>query len=400
MKLLFVADGRSPIALNWITYFISRGDEVHLATTFSCKAVEGLASQTIIPVAFSSASGPATSAPGRAAGGARAIKLRSTIRHWVGPLTIPSAARQLTKLVEHIRPDLVHAMRIPYEGMLAAASDPGVPLLVSIWGNDFTLHAPASPLMQHWTRRVLRRADALQTDCRRDLHLAHALGFPDTRPELVVPGNGGIRPEIFRPQRESELPSGRVAAFCHDISPETPVIVNPRGFRAYVRNDTFFRAVPLIRERHPSAVFLCPSMAGESEAEGWIRRVQAGEAVRLLPSLAPEEMAQVYHRSMISVSVSEHDGTPNTLLEAMACDCFPVAGDLDSIGEWIQDGVNGSLVNPSSPEDLAGAVVAAIEGDESRKRALQQNRELIRDRAAQPQVMKKITAFYELILAS
>jgi len=36
MRLLYVADGRSPIALNWIQHFIIRGYEVHLVSTFSC----------------------------------------------------------------------------------------------------------------------------------------------------------------------------------------------------------------------------------------------------------------------------------------------------------------------------------------------------------------------------
>ena len=31
MRLLFVADGRSPTALNWIRYFSERGDDVFLA---------------------------------------------------------------------------------------------------------------------------------------------------------------------------------------------------------------------------------------------------------------------------------------------------------------------------------------------------------------------------------
>lgn len=398
MKLLFIADGRSPIALNWITHLAAGPDEIHLVSTFPCPAVAGVKSQHVIPVAFSGAGGTGKSAPGGAAGGARAIKLRSAVRHWAGPLTIPSAARRLRSLFEDIRPDVVHAMRIPYEGMLAAAADPSAPLLVSIWGNDFTLHAPASPLMRQWTTRTLKRADALQTDCWRDLRLAHSLGFRDGLPELVVPGNGGIRPDIFHPGKKGKGSAGRVGKLLDRIPADVPVIVNPRGFRAYVRNDTFFRSIPLIREHYPDAAFVCPSMEGESEAEMWVQRVGVDTGVYLLPRLTPEEMAQVYARAMITVSISEHDGTPNTLLEAMACDCYPVAGDLDSIREWIEDGVNGSLVCADSPEDLAGAVIAAIRSDDARERALMHNRSLIQERAAQAEVMKAIRAFYAEIL--
>ncbi len=70
MRLLFVADGRSPIALNWIDYFLQQDDEVHLVSTFPCAADPRLASFTFIPVAFSelkktpSPSGTAALPPG------------------------------------------------------------------------------------------------------------------------------------------------------------------------------------------------------------------------------------------------------------------------------------------------------------------------------------------------
>ncbi len=34
MRLIFVADGRSPIAINWISGFAAAGHEVHLVSTF------------------------------------------------------------------------------------------------------------------------------------------------------------------------------------------------------------------------------------------------------------------------------------------------------------------------------------------------------------------------------
>ncbi|HEY6071998.1 MAG TPA: hypothetical protein VIV15_01060, partial [Anaerolineales bacterium] len=54
MRLLYVADGRSPITMNWLRFFIERGDEVHLVSTFACEPLPGLAGMEILPVAFSS----------------------------------------------------------------------------------------------------------------------------------------------------------------------------------------------------------------------------------------------------------------------------------------------------------------------------------------------------------
>jgi hypothetical protein len=157
MKLLFVADGRSPIALHWIRWWMGHGHEVHLASTFACDPIPGLAGLDIVPVAFSGAkSAPQGGAkPSGGLWGARTLNLRLKIRQWTGPLTISRSAKRLREIITRIQPDLLHAMRIPYEGMLAADAvaslENTIPLLVSIWGNDFTLHAPSSPLMRHYT---------------------------------------------------------------------------------------------------------------------------------------------------------------------------------------------------------------------------------------------------------
>src|SRR3990172_9603325 len=88
MKILFVADGRSPIAQNWIRYFAGweRGDEVYLASTFACQVDFPLKRLEFTPVAFSEVK-KQTSPPGSAS--SRTLGLRTLIRQWFGPLTIP-----------------------------------------------------------------------------------------------------------------------------------------------------------------------------------------------------------------------------------------------------------------------------------------------------------------------
>jgi glycosyltransferase involved in cell wall biosynthesis len=103
----------------------------------------------------------------------------------------------------------------------------------------------------------------------------------------------------------------------------------------------------------------------------------------------------LYKRSQLYVSPSSHDGTPNSLLEAMACGCFPVVGDIESLREWITQGVNGLLVNPTSPQALAGGICRALDAVDLRQRAASYNLSLIEDRAAQGTTLPKIDAFYQ-----
>jgi glycosyltransferase involved in cell wall biosynthesis len=112
------------------------------------------------------------------------------------------------------------------------------------------------------------------------------------------------------------------------------------------------------------------------------------------------EMANLFRRSQISLSITTHDGTPNTLLEALASGCFPIAGDIESIREWITPGENGLLVDPGDASALASAIASAILQPELRKKARGININLVKERGEYRETMKKAEEFYQrLILA-
>jgi hypothetical protein len=96
--------------------------------------------------------------------------------------------------IKELEPDLVHAMRIPFEGIFATKATPAnIPLLISVWGNDFTLHAKKASLTKLMTRQSMLRADALHCDCTRDLHLARELGFDLRNPQSCCRVAAGFR---------------------------------------------------------------------------------------------------------------------------------------------------------------------------------------------------------------
>lgn len=395
MRLLFVVDGRSPIAINWISHFVERGEEVHLVSTFDCQSDFDLASFTYVPVAYSqlkpkedgesnnqSRKGLLWSSP--------FVNVRTSMRRIIAPFTIPRAALQLAEIIDDIQPDLVHAMRIPYEGMLAAealASQPNQRLLVSVWGNDFTLHAGATPWMAKYTRQALERANGLHTDCYRDQRLAYQWGYKPTMPAVVIPGNGGVQLDLFYPPQNA-------------IDERKNTVINPRGFRSYIRNDTFFNAIPKVISEFQEARFICPGMASEAQAIKWTEDLGISPFVELLPQVTRSEMAELFRRSAVSVSPSVHDGTPNTLLEAMACGCFPVAGDIESLQEWIETGVNGILFDPADSGSLADAIVRAFKEPELLQEAAAINITRIEERAEYHSGMERAVEFYQSIIAN
>ena len=110
------------------------------------------------------------------------------------------------------------------------------------------------------TGKVMRRADGVLADVYRDITLAHQWGLSNKKPTLVVPGGGGINLEEI--QATSNLNTDEFY-----LPENAPILINPRGIRAYAQTDTFFKAIPLVLEKYPNAVFLCPVMKGKPEAE-------------------------------------------------------------------------------------------------------------------------------------
>jgi glycosyltransferase involved in cell wall biosynthesis len=312
------------------------------------------------------------------------------LRTFLAPFEIQRKAHRIADLIQDLRPDLVHAMRLPFEALLAAHGVKDRPLLISIWGNDFSLFADRDRRLRQLTASALRRANGIHCDCHRDLQAALSYGFSAAKPARVLPGNGGLKlSDYFGTKRDPEFLRN------FDIPTDRPLVFNPRGLRAYVQNETFFRAIPRVLSAIPDAFFVAVGMRDNPIAERWLLRSGAERSVRLLPMLMRKELATLFASSQVSVSPSTHDGTPNTLLEAMASGCFPVAGDLPSLREWIEDGENGLLCDARSPESLAECIVRALRDPDLRSRAAVRNRGLIAERADYSQVMLAAEDLYQ-----
>ena len=193
--------------------------------------------------------------------------------------------------------------------------------------------------MQKATLRTLERADGLLADAQRDIRLGRQWGFDFDKPNLVVPGSGGLNfVELNRslPEEEKIMDYSQLG--------DRPLIINPRGFRpGSVRNDIFFKAIPHILQRLPDAYFICTAMAGQPEALRWVHRLKIEKKCSAFALYHPaavmgplQKKPPFLYRSAIMTVLQI------VLLEAMACGCFPVVGDIESLREWITPGVKWS----------------------------------------------------------
>ncbi len=222
------------------------------------------------------------------------------------------------------------------------------------------------------------------------MRLAGEWGLRAGTPTTVLPGSGGLDlDKINRSLSQKidlpfQLPEGR------------PIVVNPRGFRpGSVHQDVFFRCLPKVLQEFPNALFICTAMQGQPQAEKWVDAFNLRENVLLLPYLGQQALWQLFSRSLVYVSLSSHDGTPNTFLEAMACGTFPVVGDIESLREWLDHGENGLLVDPTNADAAAMMIKRALREKSLRQHARQKNIRILKERAEVNIVRKKAQSFYK-----
>lgn len=171
----------------------------------------------------------------------------------------------------------------------------------------------------------------------------------------------------------------RLLAEVTGTSPETPRIAIIAQLIERKGHRILFEAIPGILEHHPDAVFLVfgkgpleESLKKRVAAEPWSGQLRfmgfRTDLDRLLPSLD-----LVVHPAFM-------EGMGVSLLQASACGVPIVASKAGGIPEVVDDGVNGFLVEPGNPSDLANRVNELLGDPRLRQQMAQAGRDIALER--------------------
>ncbi len=135
---------------------------------------------------------------------------------------------------------------------------------------------------------------------------------------------------------------------------------------------TLLEAFGIVAKRKPEAKL---RLLGEGPLRSLIIRYMQGkglqENIEVVDSVPYENIDLYLGNSTIFILPSLNEGLPNALLQAMAVGLPIVASKVGGIPEAISDGIDGVLVNPGSPHELANEIINLLE---DRKKALQLGR--------------------------
>jgi len=299
-------------------------------------------------------------------------------------------------IIERLQPDIVHCIRLPLEGYIGGLIGYR-PLALTTWGNDMVYFARKYPLCRWLTRKAMPKVDLYFADNLRDKYIAEVYGFSPSSLTFITPVTGGLKLD--------ELPIGhkdpsvmRAARQKLGISPEANVIISVRGFKFYYSDiESLIRAIPGITSAFPDALFVLKgdtNLPVYSRLKKLARELGVEKHIRFTDRLSAEELTDYFAASDIMASVTTYDGCPISMLEGMAYGMIPVMSLHSPIQEWVTHGENGFLFNPGDPEDIARAIVSALENKDSFEVMRQRNWDLLKERADFYENMKTAEEMY------
>lgn len=297
------------------------------------------------------------------------------------------------RLIAEFRPDVVHGFEAYYNGPATAGAGP-YPKVLSPWGRDIFFDGRSGGLAGWMVRRALRHVDRITCN---DESIAPFLeeryGIAARK---IVPFSWGIDLDVFSGENAPGAESTRER---FRIDPDAPVILSPRKWGHLWGSGRIAEALPEVLKASPRAVavLMGPSPEdGESNAfkmqlENTCNRSQLRW---LKPDQPPETMAALFAMADLFVSVPPADLLAQTVLEGMACGCFPVLSNLKAYSKHAVDGETALLVDHGDAQALASALTAALQNTSLRENASRLNREAMRRDEDASVNMKKMEEVY------
>jgi len=310
IRLLVMADGRSVHTDRWCRYFEEAGYEV---------ALFSLEPKTILS--------PQIFYRGR------------RFTPW-GIIDYALAKRAFLDAVASFKPNIVNPHFVASYGWLASYCT-HCPVVNTAWGSDLLILPQKSFIHHRRVEKALAHAVCCTVD-NKNLFDAAADYMPADKIMMVRMG-------VDRNWFES----------CARVNFETdrPLrIIAPRGLQAVYDPETIVNAVVSLRQRMDFQLTLFGNEPLAGAYQAMIKKMGLESVVTLQTFVSHDAYVNMLADYDIYLSASLSDSTSVALLEAMAAGLIPVVSDIAGNREWIDEGINGFLFTPKSPESSATAL--------------------------------------------
>ena len=285
----------------------------------------------------------------------------------------------IIKTAKKINPNIVHAHYVTSYGFLAAVCKLK-PLILTAWGSDILISSKKSWILRKFIVFAIRHSELVTVVAS---HMREAILNLGVEPTKILHTPFGINTKTFKKIEISKLKNNVIN------------IISTRSLNTLYDQKTLIAAMAILKERGYE-FFL--NIIGDGPLFENLKeltvQLELAENVSFLGFLDQNDLIDKLGHSNIYVSTAISDGDSSSLLEAMACGCFPVATRIPANLYWIKDRQNGLLFSPGDSEGLAKCLEEVFVGRYDLMDISISNRQLIVDKADNKKCYEFIGSIY------
>ncbi len=314
-----------------------------------------------------------------------ATKYNASLTRW------PLWAYWTRQIIQKWQPDILHAHRVSSAGWLGAFSG-FHPLVVSAWGSDLLLHPQKSWIANRLAHFSIKKSDLVTAPSEQLVQKSIEFG---ALPENVHHIFWGVDTNIFFPQ-------GRSVDFAE--ADKFPLqVLSIRAIKPLYNQDKILHAAKSVLKEFPETQFIFLVHNQDpvylDKLENLASSLGISSSIEWKHAITPGiEMADLLQKISLVVSIPDHDGTPVSVLEALACGIPVVASDIPSLEPWIVEGKTGYKVPPKDPAAIANAILKTLRDHQFRQNCRSIAPVVIQTRASHNSQMQRMEDLYWQLL--
>nr|WP_320161336.1 glycosyltransferase family 4 protein [uncultured Methanoregula sp.] len=264
----------------------------------------------------------------------------------------------LKRTIKEKKPDVIFLQTLLYPCYLILLIRNTAPVIITFWNGDVTWWAKWTGIERLLKKQIIiqgvKRAVAITVNSTEALNACIQYGKSAQNIHLIR--YPGVDLSRF-------YPIDKESAKKHIGNDAKKIVFWPRGIAKYLNFDTLVTASQIVLTKYPDIHFIIlfankeidHSIQEDLKAKGMEKNYSLVNKIRF------EDMPYYYAAADMMVSISSNDSLPNTMLEAMACGCPVIMGDIPQIRNWVVDGENGYLCPVNDPDRLAECIIKVIE---------------------------------------
>ncbi|MSU54445.1 MAG: glycosyltransferase family 1 protein [Candidatus Staskawiczbacteria bacterium] len=262
-----------------------------------------------------------------------------------------------------IHVDIIHSQSVQM-GLPCVAANLFLKKPYVVWGQGSDIYLPWK-FKKIISAMIFSRASAIVA---LTLHMKNSIPKKYQHNVVIIPF--GIDHQAFKGLSQ-EFARQQLA-----IAPAEKIILFVGDLKTVKGVEYLIQALPIIKNTIPGVRLMLAGDGPERQAlESLAKNNNVEKQAHFMGSTSHDKVIEYMAAADMLALSSLSEGLPNVLLEAMACGTPIVTTNVRGIPEIIQDGINGFLVEPKRPEQIAQQVIRLFSDNDLQKRISANNRE-------------------------